>query len=213
MRLCHFFCLRTRLQTSFRASVHSTTSPTTQDVSSRLPPLPMGQSGKRPVGPCSVFLWHSSTTLRATCSRTAGSVGTNLLLCNGGNISLQIPTTSSRNKLSKTPSLPLITMSPSYTDTQCTALPRSMTSMAMRSSKSGSTRSSRRATCSGHCAFPSMRCISVWNTISKLPSRPCSWRRMSSSQSPTESTAIIGCSLPWIRVLLSRIARQIVVEP
>mmetsp|Transcript_39399 Transcript_39399/g.104146 ORF Transcript_39399/g.104146 Transcript_39399/m.104146 type:complete len:201 (+) Transcript_39399:83-685(+) len=86
-----------------------------------------------------------------------------------------------------------------------------MTSMEIRSSKSGSTRSSMRTTWRGHCAFPSIRCISVWKTVSSLC--PCSLRRMSISQSPMESTAIIGCSLPWILVLLSRMPRQIVVEP
>mmetsp|Transcript_7969 Transcript_7969/g.16711 ORF Transcript_7969/g.16711 Transcript_7969/m.16711 type:complete len:203 (-) Transcript_7969:139-747(-) len=88
-----------------------------------------------------------------------------------------------------------------------------MTSMVMPSWKSGSMRPSTLASCNGVCTCPSMRCISVRNTASNGLCRLLILRSTISSQSPTVITAIIGCSLPWIRVLLSSKAKTTVVEP
>mmetsp|Transcript_73289 Transcript_73289/g.237005 ORF Transcript_73289/g.237005 Transcript_73289/m.237005 type:complete len:243 (-) Transcript_73289:245-973(-) len=151
---------------------------------------------------------------RATSPSKARSVGANLLPKGAaGSISLQMPTISSKNRLSKTPSLPMTTRSPSYADTQCTALPLSMTSIGMLSSKCSSSRSSMRHICSGHCACPSMRCISVWQITCNGWLLPCTLRRMTSSQSPMETMAIMGCGLPWMRLLLSMMASTTVSEP
>mmetsp|Transcript_62690 Transcript_62690/g.180326 ORF Transcript_62690/g.180326 Transcript_62690/m.180326 type:complete len:251 (-) Transcript_62690:249-1001(-) len=158
--------------------------------------------------------WLSSTIRFAIWLRVAGCVGLKLPPGLAGcNASLQMSTISSKKRLSKTPSLPKTMMSPSYAETQWTALPRSMTSKASSSSKSGSTRSSTRANCKGVCTWPSMRCISVWNTACKPLWRPCKRRNMSNSQSPIVSTATIGCNFPWILVLLSKMASNTVVEP
>ena len=98
---------------------------------------------------------------------------------------------------------PMITMSPSYAETQFTALPLSMTSMESSSLKLGSIRSSTRASWSGVCAWPSILCISVWQTNSNGPPGPLTRRSTMSSQSPTVMMAIMGCNFPWIRVELS----------
>mmetsp|Transcript_8042 Transcript_8042/g.19977 ORF Transcript_8042/g.19977 Transcript_8042/m.19977 type:complete len:235 (-) Transcript_8042:446-1150(-) len=205
--------LATVIHASLCASVHSMTSATTTDVSSILPPLPIGVSRSPPApGLGTDFAWDSCTRRWARCARIAGSV-TWCLPDFGGRQALQMSTTSSRNRLSKTPSLPMTTRSPSYAETQWTALPRSMTSIVISSSKSGSMRSSTLASCRGVCTCPSMRCISVWNATCIGLDLDGKRRSSKSSQSPTVMTATIGCSFPWILVLLSRTARMHVVEP
>mmetsp|Transcript_6720 Transcript_6720/g.18354 ORF Transcript_6720/g.18354 Transcript_6720/m.18354 type:complete len:261 (-) Transcript_6720:430-1212(-) len=196
-----------------RWSVHSTTSPTTIDVSSTLPPMPIGVSARVPSGRRLHFLWQSATMRRAIFSSTAGAVGVNCPSCAGGIISLHMATSSGRNRLSNTPSLPSSTMSPSNMHMQWTALPFSITSMVILSSNPSYTRSSTRATCRGVCAWPSIRCISVWNTSSSGPIGPTFLLNNSISQSPTDITAIMGCSFPCILVLLSSTASRIVVDP
>mmetsp|Transcript_28377 Transcript_28377/g.79854 ORF Transcript_28377/g.79854 Transcript_28377/m.79854 type:complete len:211 (+) Transcript_28377:422-1054(+) len=191
------------------ASVSSTTSPMTQDVSSFFPPLPIGASGQ-PFGPGLVFAWHAITISSASRARSPSGVGP----CPpGGKSWLHKAATSSKKRLSKTPSLPITMMSPSYAETQCTALPRSITSMVISSTKCSSILSSTRANWRGVWACPSMRCISVWHMASKRLPLPWSRRKMSSSQSPTVMMATIGCRLPCILVLLSSTASTKVVEP
>mmetsp|Transcript_57490 Transcript_57490/g.153577 ORF Transcript_57490/g.153577 Transcript_57490/m.153577 type:complete len:237 (-) Transcript_57490:789-1499(-) len=113
-RLSHLCCLRMRDHTSRCLCVNSTTSPTTQEVSSRLPPRPIGAFGYSPRWLGCVFRWHSETMRIATCFSSAGGVGMNLSSqCRRGSISLQMAMTSSRKRLSKTPSLPITTTSPS----------------------------------------------------------------------------------------------------
>mmetsp|Transcript_50899 Transcript_50899/g.143277 ORF Transcript_50899/g.143277 Transcript_50899/m.143277 type:complete len:215 (+) Transcript_50899:316-960(+) len=193
MKLYHCHLFRRGAQALLCASVHSITSAITQEVSSILPPLPIGASGSRPQGPGRVFAWHASTMRLARWPRKLWWVGTALP---GGRTALHRSATSSRNKLSNTPSLPITMMSPSYADTQCTALPFSITSIVIPSWKSGSIRSSTRASCRGVWKCPSIRCISVWKTACSALFLPCRRRSMRSSQSPIEITAIIGCSLP-----------------
>mmetsp|Transcript_104128 Transcript_104128/g.323744 ORF Transcript_104128/g.323744 Transcript_104128/m.323744 type:complete len:379 (+) Transcript_104128:299-1435(+) len=192
------------------ASVHSTTSATTHEVSSFLPPGPIGACGSFPLGPSRVFSWQAWTMASARWLSCASDTGP---CWPGRSTVLQRSAISSRKRLSKTPSLPITTMSPSYADTQCTALPFSMTSMVISSWNSGSILSSTLASCRGVCACPSMRCISVWQITCNGWLLPCTLRRMTSSQSPMETMAIMGCGLPWMRLLLSMMASTTVSEP
>merc|ERR1740121_822642 len=150
--LFHFLSLRTCFQISVCASVHSTISATQTEVSSTLPPLPIGVSRNWPPLP-SHLAWDSFTIRCATWLSNDGGNGTNSFFFDGRKISLQISTISSRNRLSKTPSLPRMSMSPSQAETQCTAEPFSITSRAMDSSKSSSMRPSTRASCKGVCTL------------------------------------------------------------
>mmetsp|Transcript_16057 Transcript_16057/g.44179 ORF Transcript_16057/g.44179 Transcript_16057/m.44179 type:complete len:272 (+) Transcript_16057:179-994(+) len=204
---------RDRSQAARRWAVHSTTSATTTEVSSALPPTPSG------VGCTGLSIRNSDlacalcTMLRAISESTEGCAGTNDLLWLGGSLSLQISTTSLKKRLSKTPSLPRISRSPSYVDVQCSPLPRSMASSAWSSSKAGSMLSLMRASCRGVWLCPPIRCISVWRMTWRRPWRPPVRRNITSSQSPRVTTPIIGCSLPWIWVELSMTASRTDVEP
>merc|ERR1740121_1279923 len=87
--LFHFLSLRTCFQISVCASVHSTISATQTEVSSTLPPLPMGVSRNWP--PLPSHLACDSLTIRwATWLRSEGGKGVNSLRCDGLNTSLQI---------------------------------------------------------------------------------------------------------------------------
>mmetsp|Transcript_128629 Transcript_128629/g.320792 ORF Transcript_128629/g.320792 Transcript_128629/m.320792 type:complete len:206 (-) Transcript_128629:528-1145(-) len=178
--------------------VHSMTSAMTTEVSSTFPPSPTGVSCVGPPKPIMHFECAFSTKVRAIPESLDGDAGSKpKSLKRGGNCSSQTATTSPRNKLSNTPSLPRMRMSPSYVEVQCRPLPCSMASRAPSSENPGSRSSSMRSSCSGVCRLLPIRCISVWSTTWKRLSAP-DRRSKTNSQSPIVTTPIIGCNLPWI---------------
>mmetsp|Transcript_106508 Transcript_106508/g.306193 ORF Transcript_106508/g.306193 Transcript_106508/m.306193 type:complete len:215 (+) Transcript_106508:263-907(+) len=164
-------CLRCEAaHVSCRAGVHSTTSATITDVSSALPP--------RPTGVAAATRFLDGMHLSCACATMAAAIPESLDSSAGWNGSkgfgcgshwLQTPTTSPKNKLSKTPSLPRMSTSPSYAEVQCTELPRSMASRASASEKLGSKSSFIRQSWRGFWLLPAIRCISVRTTTCNGP--------------------------------------------
>mmetsp|Transcript_45606 Transcript_45606/g.117937 ORF Transcript_45606/g.117937 Transcript_45606/m.117937 type:complete len:237 (+) Transcript_45606:889-1599(+) len=191
-----------------RTSVSSTTSATTTEVSSSLPPKPIGHSDLAPVCERRVFACAAMTMHCARWPRTWSEMGSS---CPSRAV-LQRSTSSLTKRLSKTPFVPAMMMSPSFAKMQVTVLPCSMTSTVMASRNMGSIRVSTRVTCSEFFCLSSRRLQPEWLTTSS--GCPRSPRRSTSSwQSPTETMLTIGQGLPMTLVLLSMRASITVAEP
>mmetsp|Transcript_75857 Transcript_75857/g.198953 ORF Transcript_75857/g.198953 Transcript_75857/m.198953 type:complete len:394 (+) Transcript_75857:505-1686(+) len=193
-----------------RVSVSSTTSPTTTEVSSSLPPTPMGHSARAPLGARRVFACAAMTMHCARCASTCPDAGARRP---ASRAALQRSTSSPTKRLSKTPLVPETRTSPSFTSTQVTMLPRSMTSTWTASSYIGSMRRSTRVTRRLALWLSLSRRLPLWLMTSRGRPGASPRRSTSSSQSPTETTLTIGHGLPRTWPLLSIRAIITAAEP